>query len=376
MAGPTQKKNVSMNQVLAALLDQQSPFPPAYLHSFSDLEGKDLAAFRSVWLQVNPTRRFTLLEDLEELAEADTLVSFDNVARQVLSDPDARVRTMAIRLLWESDDPHLATVFMNMLNEDADSSVRAAAASALGRFIYLGEIEELSEEILHAVEDNLLRVVNSQEDDLVRRRALEALGYSGRAEVPALIRQAYNHEDTDWLATALFAMGRSADKVWEADVKRMLRHPRQNVQLEAVRAAGELELESTRRILLDLLEEEVLDEEVRTAVVWSLSQIGGEEVRERLEELLDETDDDEEIEILENALDNLTFTEDTGMYGLFNFHQLGETTEEIDDIEAYLSAMKKEDIDDAIYPVDNSSGEDSNITKRAGKKHSRKSRKE
>lgn len=365
MAGPTQKKNIPINQVLAALLDQQSPFPPAYLHNFSDLEGKELAAFHSVWPQVHATRRFTLLEDLEELAETDTLVSFDNVARLALSDPDPRVRTVAIRMLWEAEDAGLVPVLIGMLGNDSDNAVRAAAAYALGKYIYLGEVEEIPEDVLHTVEENLLRVINSEDDALVRRRALESMGFSSLKEVPPLIRQAYEQDEADWLASALFAMGRSADQVWEPDVKRMLRHPRQNVQFEAVRAAGELELESTRRILLDLLEEEVLDEDVRTATIWSLSQIGGEEIRDRLEELLDETEDEDEIEILENALDNLTFTEDVSLHGLFNFHQLGEATEEIDDIEAYLSAI--DDIEDTEGPGDNSSGEDNSITKPSGK---------
>ena len=62
-------------------------------------------------------------------------------------------------------------------------------------------------------------------------------------------------------------------------------------------------------MLLDLLEEEAQDPELRYATIWSLSQIGGEQVRETLEELLEETEDEEEAEWLENALDNLTLTE-------------------------------------------------------------------
>jgi hypothetical protein len=76
-----------------------------------------------------------------------------------------------------------------------------------------------------------------------------------------------------------------------------------------VRAAGELELESTRGMLLELLEEEAQDADLRYTAIWSLSQIGGEGVREALEEIQEETDDDEEAEFVENALDNLSLTE-------------------------------------------------------------------
>ncbi len=343
----SQKKNVPLQQVLAALLDEQNVFPPAYLHHFSDLEGANLQSLRSIWPQVEAHRRLALLEDLEELAEADTLVSFDNVARMALQDTDPRVRAAAIRLLWEDEDARLAPIFIRMLEHDEDAGVRAAAAAALGLFVYQGEVEEIPEETLHQVEDSLLRVQAGPDEPLVRRRALESLGYSGREEVPGLIRAAYDSADTDWLASALFAMGRSADETWAPEVLRMLRYPKANVQLEAVRAAGALALEKSRRTLLDLLEEEAQDSELRAAVFWSLSQIGGEEVRETLERILEETEDDEEAEILEDALDNLSFTEDTGMYGLFDFAEAGQP-----------SATNVEDVDDEDSALDSDEDEE------------------
>jgi hypothetical protein len=64
-----------------------------------------------------------------------------------------------------------------------------------------------------------------------------------------------------------------------------------------------------------MLEEEE-DDEVIAAIIWSLSQIGGEDVRTYLEALLDKTEDEDEdenedlLELIENAIENLTFTED------------------------------------------------------------------
>ena len=348
-----EKKNIPIQQLLTALLDDQTAFPPAYLRHLSDLEGRDLEAFRSVWPQISSRRRFTLLEDLEDLAEIDTLVSFHAIASLALEDSDPRVRAVAIRMLWEAEDLKLADRFIKMLNEDESVEVRAAAASALGIFIYESELEEIPVEIGHRVEDRLIAVINSQEDLLVRRRALESLGFSSRQEVPGLIRDAYNSGNTDWIASALFAMGRSADQAWEADVLRMVNSPKADIQLDAVRAAGALELDRARRKLLDLLEEEAQDSEIREAVIWSLSQIGGDEVRETLEELMEKSEDDEELEILENALDNLSFVEDVGLYGLFDFDQLGLANKEIEDIDAYTTG--KDEVENKIDLPDESS---------------------
>ncbi len=365
MINPSKKRNVSIQQVLAALLDQQNVFPPAYHRQFSDLEGADLEALRSVWPKVNPGRRFNLLEDLEVLAESDTLVSFDNVAQMALDDPEPRVRAAAIRLLWEAENPRLAPVFLKMLKNDSDPGVRAAAATALGLFIYLGELEEIPADLLRRVEDNLLMVHSGQDDALIRRRALESLGFSGRKEVPQLIRAAYESEDPDWISSALFAMGRSADDTWGAEVIRMLRHPRTNVQLEAIRAAGELELSAARRTLLQLLDDDLQDSEIRAAIYWSLSKIGGDDVREILEEHLEQAEDEEEIEILEDALDNLTFTEDTGLdrYGMLGFDHLGEVDKEVSDDMLDLDEGETDEADDT--PPSPGSG-----AKRSRRRHS------
>lgn len=306
---PSRPQDIPIQHVVNAILDESTPFPPRLLPRFSDLDGADLRAMAEAWSRVNPSRRIALMDDLEEIAENDTLVDFDNFVRSVLNDSEPGVRSRAITLLWENEGQDLVPRFIELMHHDPSAEVRAAAASGLGKYIYLGELEEIQPDLLRQVEDHLIQAVRGTDDTLVRRRALESLGFSSREEVPGFIKTAYDTNEPDWLASALFAMGRSYDQHWEMDVKRMLRHPKGNVQLEAVRASGELELEATRRALLDLLEEEAQDAEIRYAAIWSLSQIGGEEVRETLEELLDENEDDEEIEWIENALDNLTLTE-------------------------------------------------------------------
>src|ERR1035437_6558604 len=135
---PKAKKNVPFNQVISALLDNNTPFSPTYLHRFSDITPEDLAELKKVWSQVNPDRRAVVLEDLEELAESDTLVNFDDISRSVMDDTNPRARAAAIRLLWECEDTRLVPVFIRMMGHDDDLVVRASAATALGMFIYLG----------------------------------------------------------------------------------------------------------------------------------------------------------------------------------------------------------------------------------------------
>ena len=152
------QKEIPIQQVVNALLDASVPFPSGYLRRFSDLEGAELAAIQQAWPQVNPTRRIALMEDFVELTETDTLVMFDNFARTALVDPEPGVRARAITLLWEAEDRSLIESFLSLVHQDPSGEVRAAAASALGKFIYLGELEELPEDLLHRIEDRLIEV--------------------------------------------------------------------------------------------------------------------------------------------------------------------------------------------------------------------------
>jgi HEAT repeat protein len=311
-------QNVPFKSVLEALLDNSRPFPARHLNHFSDLKPDDLKALLKIWPQVAPRRKQALLEDLEELAEADTLTSFEDLARPLLTDADPQVRVLAMRLLWECEDPRLAPVYLEILNRDEDPAARAAAATALGLFVYLGELEQIPAALHRQVEEDLLQATASAPETLVRRRALEALGASSRHEVPPLIEAAYAEQSPDWVVSAIYAMGRSADDRWEQQVLANLRNPHDEIRIESIRAAGELELKATWPVLLEALDDEE-DLEARRALVWALSKIGGEGVRSRLEELLETEPDDEEVEFVEEALDNLAFNESTGLFDLFDF---------------------------------------------------------
>jgi len=312
-------KNIAFRIVIDALLDDSNPFPHHYLYLFSDIEPGQLKLLLKAWSQVSVARQRALLEDLEELTEDDTLLCFDDLARALLQDPDPQVRVQALRLLWECEDAKLVPTFLEILTEDSDSNVRAAAATALGLFIYLGEIEEIAEQTLQKVEDNLLAVIHSDEVTLVRRRALEALGWSSRPEVPALIEAAYGEKEPDWKVSALFAMGRSSDERWGKQVLSNLRNRNEAIRLEALRAAGELALASARPILLHMLADEE-DVETRHEIIWALTKIGGTEVNNRLLELLEMAEDDEEeTEFLEEALENLAFTDEVSNFDLLDF---------------------------------------------------------
>ncbi len=304
--------------VLAALLDETQTFPPQYLYQFSDLTPENLQALLEIWPQVGLQRRRALLEDLEILAEADTLLSFDDLAFALLEDSDSVTRMLAIRLLWENQDKRLIPRLLHILREDEDHFTRAAAAAGLSMFVYLGDVGELDEDILQRVETYLLYTYYQDKHKLVRRRALEALGYSGRPEVNRLIAEALSQaQDVEWLASALFAIGRTFDvDVWHDVVLEHLEHYDTQVRLEAIHAAGKLNLSAARQPLLKQLSTET-DADLREALIWALGRIGGPGVRQALETLYEQADEaSEEAAFVREALDQLDFNENVLHMGL------------------------------------------------------------
>ena len=314
-------------KVLDVLLDESKDIPRRYLSEFSDIEPTSLQSLLEAWPRIAPNRKLLLLDRLNALANEDTLVSFDDVGRSLLKDADPQVRIRAMRLLVECEDARLVPTYIEMLTNDSDVSVRAEAASMLGLFVQLGEFDEIPDEVHHRIEDVLLEVLNGEDDPSVRRHALEALGFSSRDEVPVLIESSFNRQDPDWQASAIFAMGRSNDERWADSVLRMIVSEDHRIRLAAVQAAGELELKLARPLLLRLLEEEYHDA-IAGAAIWSLSQIGGEDVRIYLQNLLDNVEDDDQAAFLEEALDNLAFTED-----MASFDMLALDADEFDELD-------------------------------------------
>jgi HEAT repeat protein len=336
-------EEIEFIEVLKALLDLDNPLPARFLHRLSDLDSFEFDSLKETWLKIPLWRRRALMEDIEELCKDDYLVSYESLGVFAAEDADPLVRLHAVRTLWEFENKSLIPTFVRLLRNDPDVEVRAASASALGHYVYLGELDELPARILNEIEILLLDITQGNEEIAIRRAALEALGFSSREEVPALIEAAFNSGDVGWRTSALFAMGRSRNEIWKNQVLSMLNNNQPDLRMEAARAAGELEITDAVPILLELLDDP--SDSIRDASIWSLSQIGGEGVRDRLETLFDEAEDDREIDYLESALDNLVFTEGMQLMPLFDLSEQ-EDAEDFDETAGDESSFLNEDDED------------------------------
>jgi len=324
---PDKQLRTPFQSILDSFREEDKDLPRPLLQRFSDLDPASLKAFLGTWPDVPLKRKKLFLASLLDLLDSDTLVSFDALGRSLLSDPDAVVRAGALRLLSESDDPKLIPILINIMQKDPEIKPRTEATALLGEFVMLGELEELPQDKQRLTEQALLSVVSGNEPAELQRSAIEALGYSSRPEVETLIASAFHRQDPDWIKSALVAMGRSSDERWEDDVLGMLLNENPRIRRAAVEAAGQLNLDDAGPILIRLLDDED-DEEVISGAVWSLSEIGGEDARIYLQSMLDRATDPEQIDFIEDALDNLTFTDELNQFDLMAYDPEADDEEE------------------------------------------------
>lgn len=287
-----------------------------------------------VWPSVKPNRKLLLLNELLQHLDSDNLVSYEDIGRALLNDENGEVRALAIGLLAESNDPKLASKLIDIFLTDTELAPRIEAAQLLGEFVLLGELEELNPELKTKIEDALISVIRGEENPALRKRALESLGYSSREEMVNIIESAFQRADPTWVASALHAMGLSHDDRWNDDVVSKLLDEDPRIRFAAAEAAGELNIEAAAPIMLQMLEDEEEDDDVISATIWSLSQIGGEDARIYIVNLIENTEDEDLVAFLEDALENLDFNEELDKFDLLSLDEDDlEDLDELDELE-------------------------------------------
>jgi len=255
------------------------------------------------------SQRMTKREKLAWLADLEEgYRPFDKHAltllRSLMDDTDAQVRAEAIACLWDDPDPRWIDVLMRKVENDPHAQVRAHAISALGRYVFEGQMAdmddwatpgfEISQKDYQRVIEFLLDIAHDGEEAIgARRYAIEALAFC--AEEPAvidLIDWAYQQKDRRFKVSAIFAMARHGDACWTSYILTELRSRDTQVQYEAVRAAGELGLHEATDTLIEFARNKTLRKPLRLLATFALGETGDERAMPVLEQLARSRDRD------------------------------------------------------------------------------------
>jgi HEAT repeat protein len=282
-----------IDEIISSLSNQDEAPANSRLAELANMDSAALEHFKQVWPTIERQRRQQIVSRLVELAEDNFELDFDNIFKNCLDDEDAEVRSKAIEGLWENEEPSLINTLLNLFEHDSSEAVRAAAASALGRFVMLAEHQKLRRSYRTKIYQALLATINGNSQSLeVKRRALEAIAPMDSPEVARAISEAYHSGHHKLRVSSIYAMGKNCNPAWLPLLLKELASTEAEVRYEAAMACGEIGEEEAVPHLIELVDDR--DIEVQLAAIRALGKIGGTEAKNCLEQCLD--DDNETIQ--------------------------------------------------------------------------------
>lgn len=306
---------LSFSQVLASLFESET-LPIHLVYKLSDLTREQVDAFRSAWPTVELERRTAIARHMADISEESYLVNFDTACACLFEDDAAAVRLAALDTIWDSTETDLIPVILTIFQNDAELSVRAAAARALAHFIVLAEWGEVDPIHTDPVVKALLLEYEKPTTSLeIKRAVLETVAAAGGDQINAHILDAYNEGSFELQLSAVFAMGNTADNRWLPILEEEFENSSPEMRAEAARAMGAIGDANGIDALQQLLVDE--DSDVLVAAIHALGQIGGERAFQILTDLGEDPELEEHFEVIEEALDEMELM--LGEFELFNF---------------------------------------------------------
>ncbi len=325
------------------LHDAQIPEPSDF-YAFSDLSRQDYESLREQWPLIAADRRRQVVGGLVESARKDVFLQLDRLLRVAMGDSEADIRQAAIEGLSEETSADLIGPLVQILHNDPEALVRAAAAAALGSYVLAGELDEMDSSLTMRSEEALLNVLQNEAEPLaVQCAALESLAYSGEIGVRQLIEDAYYSPYEEMRVSSLIAMGRSADVRWRGRARAELQNPSPAMRAGAAIACGELEAKAAVDDLIELLNDD--EEMVRVAAIFALGRIGERSAREALQAIA-AGEFEVEAAAAEEALEEMLFYRDVEGIPLYDE---AEEEDEDEDSEPWEAWYDRDDLDLGSY---------------------------
>lgn len=298
-------KKPDLNTTITALKNNDIT---TILYGLSGLTAKEVETIKPGWGELSAIARRKLLRRMVEASETDFALDYREFGKMNLLDTDASVRAVAIEVLWEDESIETMRQIHSILANDEAIQVRIAAAIALGKYVLLGEYEEIPDSEIMPVQETIVNVWNDKEQPAeLRRRALEAISNGSHDIVPKAIREAYNSDNSQMRTSAVFAMGKSYDHQWDEAVLAELDSDDPEILYEAAKASGHLSITEAVPKLGKLVASG--DREILEIVVWSLGEIGTNEAVRMLNilaEQAEERDDTELVDAIDEAIGTAT----------------------------------------------------------------------
>jgi len=215
---------------------------------------------------------------------------------------DESERLLAAELAGDSTviNDELVDALLAIVSGGKDSdSLRARAAISLGpalEYAYIDGFEDaddvpISENKFHEIRQSLCKLyLDTDVQQEVRRRILEASVRAPQDWHQDAIREAYSSADVSWRLTAVFCMRFIRgfnDQIFEA-----LKNENQDIHYQAVCAAGNWEVDAAWSHIASLITTEETDKYLLLAAIEAVAGIRPQEAAEILIDLIESEDED------------------------------------------------------------------------------------
>lgn len=200
------------------------------------------------------------------------------------------------------NDEIARTLLELLLDPNTPASIRGAAAIALGPTLEAMDtydpedpVDALEEPLVSGTVHRAMRqalhrtYLDADAPKEVRRRALEASVRSLETWHPGAIRAAYGSGDEDWKLTAVFGMRYVPD--FQGEILETLESSHGPIRLEAIRAAGEREVQAAWPRIRTILEARTGEKALLIAAIEAAGRIRPDEAA-RLFAGLDDSDEE------------------------------------------------------------------------------------
>ena len=245
---------------------------------------------------------------MADVAEDNPEMDFCVIFKMCLRDKDEVVLAEAIEGLWEYEDRSVIPALVQVLHSARGPTVRATAASALGKFSALAQEGKILPKDSNLVRENLMAVLENPNEHLeVRRRSLEAVAPSNTPDIKKYVCWAYESEDLKLKSSAIYAMGRTGETSWLPVLVKELDSQQSVIRYETANACGELGDEDVVPYLIPLLHDD--DYQVQLAGIAALGKLGGPLAKRALLRCIKDGDASLE-EAARASLESIEFLED------------------------------------------------------------------
>ncbi|HOG22308.1 MAG TPA: HEAT repeat domain-containing protein [Flexilinea sp.] len=301
-----QNKKNKFSDILSELRENNRELTYKEIQSFSDLSEENLAQFRQTWNLLSNKRKEMFFELLLVEFMSNTLMDFSEIALIGLNDEDPIIRRGSLKLLMDNRKSYFLDRLISISKQDPDTEVRLDAISTLGYFLMDTDTAERGKNKAEKVLKTLESLMESP-DKMTRLRVMEALAYVDHPSIIPLVYASLTSDIDTEIASGLRAVQNSLNRRWAANVIENLDHPNPDVQYEAIKAVGELQLKRARNRILSLLARfDQLDDDILDATILTASQLGGNQVKEMIEMIEEIFEDEEDMaELFEEAKSNL-----------------------------------------------------------------------